>query len=127
MKETKQCTSCKEHRDVSEFYAHPKTSDGLQSRCKACQIVAQMTRKNTYRRMLDAIKVVTGCERCGYDENPVALHFHHRNPVEKDFTISESNRSVKSILEEVIKCDILCANCHAVVHQEIANATNNPD
>lgn len=33
---TKTCSRCKETLLASKFYAHPRYSDGLQSRCKAC-------------------------------------------------------------------------------------------
>lgn len=32
----KPCSTCREAKDRSEFYAHPHTSDRLQSRCKGC-------------------------------------------------------------------------------------------
>lgn len=33
------------------------------------------------------------CEKCGYNKCEGALHFHHINPDEKDFTISHTNLS----------------------------------
>ncbi|AYB69645.1 hypothetical protein SEA_KALAH2_158 [Mycobacterium phage Kalah2] len=33
----KTCTKCKKAKGLDYFYAHPKTRDGLQSQCKACQ------------------------------------------------------------------------------------------
>jgi hypothetical protein len=47
------------------------------------------------------------------------LQFHHRNPREKDFTISNAcswGWSIERILKEMEKCDVLCANCHAKRH-----------
>ena len=32
----KKCKNCKKDKDRSEFYNHPQTSDGLDSRCKHC-------------------------------------------------------------------------------------------
>ena len=34
---TKKCSTCQEHRSVSEFYKNRTRKDGLQSRCKICQ------------------------------------------------------------------------------------------
>jgi len=34
--ETKICRVCREEQSASDFYAHPKTADGLQNACKAC-------------------------------------------------------------------------------------------
>lgn len=60
------------------------------------------------------------CEICGYDKDvPRVYHFHHRNPAEKDFSISQSSLSFDKLKLEVDKCDLLCANCHAEVHWKI--------
>ena len=61
------------------------------------------------------------CEQCGYDKCIGALHFHHRNPQEKDFNISQinlsdNNFSMDVVISEIDKCDLLCANCHAERH-----------
>jgi hypothetical protein len=57
------------------------------------------------------------CQQCGYDK-PIysAYDFHHRDPKQKDFTISHSNRGFEFLKKEVDKCDLLCKNCHAEVH-----------
>ena len=61
------------------------------------------------------------CQKCGYDRCEGALQFHHRNPAEKDFGLSDVNlngtdHSLKILLLEADKCDLLCANCHAEIH-----------
>lgn len=60
------------------------------------------------------------CERCGYDKCPSALHFHHKNPEEKDFELSHVTCSAfnDKIKQELDKCIVLCSNCHAEVHWE---------
>lgn len=62
------------------------------------------------------------CEICGYDKCISALQFHHKNPKEKDFNISKfccSNRlDLDKAIEEVDKCTLLCANCHAEEHEK---------
>lgn len=45
--------------------------------------------------------------------------FHHRDPREKEITISEAMRRSfgrARILAEIAKCDVLCANCHVKLH-----------
>lgn len=61
------------------------------------------------------------CERCGYNKRVArAYDFHHRNPEEKDFSISSSlSLSFEKLKVEVDKCDLLCRNCHAEVHHEL--------
>jgi hypothetical protein len=67
------------------------------------------------RAALDEIKVAKGCVDCGYNAAPEALHFDHRDPSQKLFGISESKtRNWNLILAEIGKCDVRCANCHAI-------------
>lgn len=57
------------------------------------------------------------CESCGYNKDvPRAHAFHHRNPEEKDFQISAYSGGLEALKKEVDKCDLLCQNCHAEVH-----------
>lgn len=60
------------------------------------------------------------CERCGENRFWV-LEFHHQNPSEKEHNISDlTNKgySIKTILKEVNKCIVLCANCHRDHHYQ---------
>ena len=57
------------------------------------------------------------CVRCGvkYDGYNLAIfHFHHRDPTTKSANIA--NLSLAASLDELDKCDLLCANCHALTH-----------
>jgi hypothetical protein len=55
-----------------------------------------------------------GCERCG-ETDWRTLDFHHRDPQQKLGDVPKllaSGRSLKVVLHEIEKCDVLCANCH---------------
>ncbi len=56
------------------------------------------------------------CSKCGFG-NIAALHFHHRDPKTKSFTIAAGlwKFSMEKIQAEVAKCDVLCANCHMIL------------
>lgn len=85
--------------------------DMLKDQVKRCQ----------RRKKLFAIEQFGGkCEICGYDRCPGALAFHHKNPSDKEFTPSYviNSRSWENAKEELIKCMLLCANCHAEIHYE---------
>jgi hypothetical protein len=60
------------------------------------------------------------CEICGYNKDCLSsFHFHHKNPDEKSFAISSKGitRKLELLKQEVDKCQLLCANCHAEVHE----------
>jgi len=59
------------------------------------------------------------CERCGYRHNEAALAFHHLEPKDKSFPLDIrhcSNTSWEALLAEARKCQLLCLNCHAEIH-----------
>ena len=45
----KQCSKCKEIKDVSEFYKRPRASDGLRSKCKGCMKERYENNKEHYK------------------------------------------------------------------------------
>lgn len=75
------------------------------------------------RATLQAIKLQAGCAVCGFAANASALHFDHLDTATKYRTASGKavnpadlvgRYSLATILAEVAKCRVLCANCHAV-------------
>ena len=62
------------------------------------------------------------CCKCGYNKSIKALQFHHLNPNEKEFTIASNLRlsdfNMQNYYNEVDKCLLLCANCHAEIHDQ---------
>ena len=63
------------------------------------------------------------CEICGYDKCNEALEFHHLNPQEKDFNLSDKDISLdwEIIKKELDKCILVCANCHREIHSKEYN------
>ena len=54
------------------------------------------------------------CKDCK-ESDPIVLDFDHRDPKEKTKPISRmlsGHYSWDSVLKEIQKCDIRCANCH---------------
>jgi hypothetical protein len=66
------------------------------------------------RKKIQDIKLALGCADCGYDTYPEALDFDHRPGTEKLITIGSQLKSGtwQSVLDEIAKCDVVCANCH---------------
>ena len=58
------------------------------------------------------------CEICGYNKCSAALDFHHKDPKEKDFNLSDGNLILDwcEIKKELDKCSLVCANCHREIH-----------
>lgn len=79
----------------------------------------QEKRRNT-RDLIDALK--TKCVICGFDD-PRALEFHHRDPEDKAFEIGQAAslgiHDFEIIRREIQKCDVVCANCHRIIHAEM--------
>lgn len=58
------------------------------------------------------------CEFCGED-HIACLDFHHKNSDTKERGVSSliaRGAAKKTILAEIKKCIVLCANCHRKVH-----------
>lgn len=68
------------------------------------------------------------CANCGGRYPWVAMQFDHRPGEIKKFALSRhGNRSKAAILAEAAKCDLLCANCHAIVTHERRGRVTNRD
>ena len=70
---------------------------------------------------LAKIKQLRGgaCIKCGYNKCIKALEFHHIDPAQKDFTISNDHFKLKDAVEESKKCVLLCSNCHKELHDNM--------
>jgi hypothetical protein len=67
------------------------------------------------KHLLNQMKVDRGCAHCGYNAHPAALDWDHIDRSTKSFLISQdSKRSWGKLMEEVDKCQVLCANCHRI-------------
>lgn len=80
-----------------------------------------MTKYMADRYILLKIKAIdhkgSKCSKCGYDKCYAALEFHHRDPTEKEFSWKNLRKqSWATILLEIDKCNLLCANCHREEH-----------
>jgi hypothetical protein len=66
------------------------------------------------------------CMDCGVS-HPAVLQFHHRNRADKSFTISSvisRASSIKQIVNEIEKCDVVCVNCHTKRHWRETHETD---
>ncbi len=97
--------------------------------CRTCYQVVNLKRDRkaqavSHRRTRKALagiirqhKIDSGCSDCGYSESAEALDLDHMPGSDKRFNVSQfsrSNRNLTQILEELAKCEVVCANCHRV-------------
>lgn len=61
------------------------------------------------------------CQRCGYNKSLRALHFHHKDSSEKKMWSNGKARvSPEEVRAHPERFIVLCANCHAELHDEEA-------
>lgn len=134
MRGLKACSGCNTVKPVTEFHKHRQR--GYQAQCKACRKEqsrrsyaadpSSYARRNAeyrdgIRDWLRQFKETLRCSRCDTTDSRV-LEFHHRNPSEKSFNIGDVTRrgvSIARIRAEILKCDVMCANCHRIVEWEL--------
>jgi hypothetical protein len=122
------CTACKLTKSKADFSADKTKSSGFNSRCKDCQrqLVAlhylknkekyreaRNRHKDKKRRICDSYKSKPCCD-CDIQYPPWIMQFDHVRG-KKEFTISQSrfDKTLLQLEEEIAKCEVVCANCHA--------------
>lgn len=96
-------------------YCGKEVNDRGRTQCGSCSVS-----KRRWKVKYDLVTAKGGkCCRCGWDKHPAALQFHHTDPSTKEFNLSANTllREKGNYEEELSKCILLCANCHAVEHQ----------
>lgn len=128
----KTCIACNLEKNLSDFRKDRSRKDGYRSSCKVCDRSYHRSKhaelygpqrakrdkdlRDENRNKLTEFKRKCGCRYCSEVE-PVCLEFHHLDPSQKDFTIStNTHRTWKYIQEEVLKCIVVCSNCHKKIH-----------
>lgn len=121
MEEQKFCDYCKRYHPKS-FFGIALTKNSKIYRRRKCSNCYKLTKKKLiekYLAWLNIYKSKRGCIRCKI-KDPRILDFHHKNESDKKFTLGTFRRSVgfNQIQNEVKKCEVICANCHRIVHYE---------
>lgn len=138
----KKCSACSKSLPITEFHKG-KDLYGRHSYCKPCRALKfknkvpltqeQIDAKNLRRRMapedkkkarrdkdkarqrkfLNSLKEGKPCTDCGNIFHPCAMDWDHINN-NKIANVSRLRSSKKRVLEEVSKCELVCANCHRI-------------
>jgi len=131
----KRCSKCGKEKPVSEFAIRRARKDGYCSWCKACHSIHNKERydqsedfrnkrinlsKVNHKKlcginwplMLDYLKNHP-CIDCG-ETHPATLEFDHVTGTKTaNITTMLTTRIWPTILKEIEKCVVRCANCHA--------------
>jgi len=114
----KRCAKCEVVLPKDAFFLRNKDRAGaplLTSWCKTCLADFARVKGRARYVAICEIKLAHGCADCGYNAHPAALEFDHLPGHEKLFAISSCSRfSWERILDEMAKCDVVCANCHVI-------------
>lgn len=74
--------------------------------------------KEEVRHWYRELKKTLKCNRCS-ENHPSCLQFHHTDPNVKEKSISMAPHdgwNKERILNEISKCEVICANCHFKEH-----------
>lgn len=110
------CTKCFKQCEISDFYQKSKRK-GRHTYCKKCFNTTIIERQKRNKEL--AVLYKGGCcSKCGYSKYIGALQFHHLDPNIKDpnWKAFKNRKFDKKYKFELDKCELLCANCHAEVH-----------
>lgn len=123
----KVCTKCKQEKDIESFskrrglelmfwcklcvksYDKARYTNGPTERLRAKGKQKKYREVNT-RLILEYLKNHF-CANCN-ENDPIVLEFDHQRDKKHNISQMISTFSWKSILEEIKKCQVLCANCH---------------
>jgi hypothetical protein len=125
----KRCIDCGELKPVSEYHRNRGRPDGLQRRCKTCNIevnkrwyeehpevkarrmyeYARARKREAQWRILDYLRAHP-CVDYG-ESDPVVLDFDHLRDKVRNISAMMRQRW-QAIVAEIEKCEVVCANCH---------------
>jgi len=127
---TPQCYRCGEFKPAEESAWRRKERNQRDSFCRACRSAygkehyaanrqQYVDRARVQKKKLALERTIYliaffkthPCVECG-EGDPVVLEFDHLHDKLFDIGHALSSRSWKSILSEMQKCDVVCANCH---------------
>ena len=116
--DTKICSKCGQELPLEDFPFRDKAKGTRRANCKKCHNDYVKQKYQERKQMVTELKAQVKCAKCGEDRG-YCLDYHHIDPTTKKFTIAHylANSTSMSLLEEeIVKCIVLCANCHREFH-----------
>lgn len=128
---TKTCTKCAVVKDLSLFAWKSMEHGTRQSYCLGCQKIASRAhycanksdyldknkrQKASLQEWYQSLKRGKPCVDCQGVFHIQAMEYDHLPEFKKEMCVSEMVRrscGKRRILDEIAKCELICANCHA--------------
>jgi len=125
--EYKPCSKCQVVRPVNDFNFRHRATSIRHSYCRDCgkNFTRSHYRRNkrlyldrntlTYERHRHIVRQAKSkpCADCGVQYPFYVMDFDHRDGAAKSFELNSVQRkTIKAILLEIEKCDVVCSNCH---------------
>jgi hypothetical protein len=126
----RRCGRCNHHLPLAAFAWRRATKGQRDNYCYACRAAYKREhylenrdryienagarrRAEVHRRTVALLDYLAEhpCQDCGEDD-PVVLEFDHRGDKEFDISRGLRDRAWPTVLQEIAKCDVVCANCH---------------
>jgi hypothetical protein len=110
------CVECNIEKNKIEFGFRHNRINKTHAVCKKCTTILKIKKQRENKQK--CVDYLGGeCIVCKYKKSINSLHFHHLDPSIKEFTIGETHsRSFETIIKELDKCILVCANCHGEIH-----------
>lgn len=70
--------------------------------------------------LIKLLKENGNCLKCKQPNEIIPLQFHHRDPAKKKNVVCklvQRGTSVKTVIKEINKCDLICGSCHTDKHK----------
>jgi hypothetical protein len=107
----RECGTCGKEKLLREFKSDHNRPYGKAYVCKDCH--AERGRKNHLHNVGELYEYLKGksCDSCG-ESNPLRLTFDHQYDKKENVSDMVRRYCWSTVLKEIEKCKILCANCH---------------
>jgi hypothetical protein len=126
----KTCTSCGTEKPYDQYITKKRNKDGVTAMCRECtlprsrqqykekpepQKKAVKERKSGHRARVTHYKVENPCADCQKFYPSYVMQFDHVRGIKKAgiSQMISDGYSWNEIEEEIQKCELVCANCHA--------------
>ena len=125
--EYKPCSKCQAVKPISDYNFRHCATGIRHSYCRDCgkNFTRSHYRRNkrlyldrntlTYERHRELVRQAKSkpCADCNVQYPFYVMDFDHRDGATKSFELNSIQRkTIKAILREIEKCDVVCSNCH---------------